>query len=124
MDKKYIIGIVCIFLIAIVGLGMALDGGDKTPEDKSTNYEGYQIKIIYDGEWTSVAGGIDSSNSYDGNGNKTIDLADVSGDIVSANAQKQDGSSSKLTIQILKDGKVIKEGSTTAAYGVAQITSS
>ena len=44
--------------------------------------------------------------------------------IISANAQKQDSSSDNLTIQILKDGKVVKEASTNAEYGVAQVSAS
>ena len=44
--------------------------------------------------------------------------------LISANAQKKDGSSNELTIQILKDGKVVKESSTTAEYGVAQVSAS
>ena len=38
--------------------------------------------------------------------------------------RKKDGSSNELTIQILKDGKVVKESSTTAEYGVAQVSAS
>lgn len=99
---------------------------DTSNDDKEseTSYSGYQVKVIYDGSWSGAAGGTDSINSYDGTGDETIDLGDVPYGIVSANAQKQDGSSDKLTIQILKDGKVVKEGSTSAAYGVAQVTSS
>lgn len=130
MDKKYIIGIICVLAIVVVGLVVAMGGGDTSSSESNQNtdtgspFQGYQVKIIYDGSWSGAAGSTDSMNSYDGTGNKTIDLGEVSYDIVSANAQKQDGSSEKLTIQILKDGEVVKEGSTTAAYGVAQITSS
>ena len=44
--------------------------------------------------------------------------------IVSANAQKMDGGSGNLTIQLLKDGKVIKESSTDSQYGVASVSAS
>ena len=42
--------------------------------------------------------------------------------IISANAQKTDSGSGTLTIQILKDGKVIEESSTDAEYGVASVS--
>ena len=83
--------------------------------------KGVQVKVIYDGEWQGAAGDADSMNSISGSGEKTIDLEDANM-IVSANAQKQDGGSGELTIQILKDGKVLEEGSTDAEYGMAQIT--
>ena len=42
--------------------------------------------------------------------------------VVSANAQKMDSGSGKLTIQILKDGKVIEETDTDSEYGVASVS--
>lgn len=82
----------------------------------------YQVRIKYDGEWSGSIGGDGSVRSVDGSGTKTFD---IQGDpfIVSANAQKQDDSSEKLTVQILKDGEVIAQRSTSSAYGVAQVTS-
>lgn len=65
------------------------------------------------------AGG--SAQSVDGSGSDTI-AVDGSPSGISANAQKGDDSSSTLTIQILKDGEVVKESSTSAEYGMAQIT--
>ena len=41
---------------------------------------------------------------------------------VSVTAQKMDESSDKLTVQILKDGQVVAEKSTTAPYGVADVS--
>ncbi|WP_433630748.1 hypothetical protein [Halomicrococcus sp. NG-SE-24] len=54
-------------------------------------------------------------------GEKVVEV-DSDANVVSANAQKEDGSGSKLTIQVLEDGNVVKETSTTAEYGVAQVT--
>jgi hypothetical protein len=95
---------------------------ESSDSEDTSSASGYQVKIIYDGSWAGAVATTGSTNSYDGTGDKTIDVTDVSYGIVSANAQKQDGSSNKITIQILKDGEIIKEGSTTAAYGVAQIS--
>ena len=50
-----------------------------------------------------------------------VDLDGDSWDMVSATIQKQGGDSGDLTVQIIKDGKVTKEESTTAAYGVVSV---
>lgn len=82
----------------------------------------YQVKVSYEGEWSGTIATGDSTRSIDGSGTKTID---IEGDplIVSANAQKQDDSSRELTVQIIENSEVIAEQSTSAGYGVAQVTS-
>lgn len=67
-------------------------------------------------------GGMDSTRTVDGDGTKTVEIDAGDSGIVSANAQKQDDSSSKLTIQILHNGKVVEESSTSAEYGMVQIS--
>ena len=128
--KAISIIVVCcigILIIAIIGGGLSHDKNTspstKSNDKSASSAQGKQIKIIYDGEWSGAAGDTGSVNSISGSGNKTIDV-DNSAHIVSANAQKQDASSSELTIQILKDGKVVKEASTSAEYGVAQVSAS
>jgi hypothetical protein len=44
-----------------------------------------------------------------------------SGDYVTATAWKTTGDSNELKVQLLDEGKVIKEGSTTKDYGVVAI---
>ena len=102
------------------------DNNTSPINDGNNNVEqitGKQVKIIYDGEWSGAAGDVSSINSISGSGDETIDMPDDAS-LISANAQKKDGSSNELTIQILKDGKVVKESSTTAEYGVAQVSAS
>ena len=82
--------------------------------------KGVQIKISYSGKWSGAVSTGGSTNSISGTGDKIIDLD--KGGMVSANAQKQDSSSGNLTIQILKDGKVVEEASTDSEYGVAQVS--
>lgn len=69
--------------------------------------------------WSGSIAADGSSRSVDGSGEETFE---VDGDpmSISANAQKQDDSSDELVIQILQDGEVVSEQSTTAEYGVAQ----
>lgn len=101
-------------------------GGGSTPESteepRTESESNYQVRISYEGEWSGTVGGEGSMRSVDGSGTKTFD---VQGDptIVSANAQKRDSGSGELTVEILQDGEVIARRSTTAEYGVAQVTS-
>lgn len=87
----------------------------------TTTDQAPQLQICYDGSWSGAVLVGDSQKSIDGTGNQTLDLDGDSWDIVSANAQKMDGSNNKLTIKIIKDGKVVKQESTTAAYGIASV---
>lgn len=95
---------------------------DPTTEESRPPETVYTVRVQYDGEWSGSVGGDGSIRSVDGTGTATFD---IEGDplVVSANAQKQDGSSDTLTIQILEDGELIAERSTSAEYGVAQVTS-
>ena len=128
---KKVISILAVCCTGLIIIGMITGGGspDKNTSpinDGNNNVEqitGKQVKIIYDGEWSGAAGDVSSINSISGSGDETIDMPDDAS-LISANAQKKDGSSNELTIQILKDGKVVKESSTTAEYGVAQVSAS
>lgn len=129
MDKKYIIAIICVLAIIAVALIIAMGGGDNTSSNSSQNtdtgssYQGYQVRITTEGSWSGSVGSINSA-TYDGKGNKVIDVENVEHDILTAVIQKSGGNSGELKVEILKDGNVIKEGSTTAAYGVVTVSSS
>lgn len=94
-----------------------LDSFDGDTSSEST----YSIRISYDGKWSGAVSGEGSIRSVEGTGTETFP---VKGDpfVISANAQKMDGGSGTLTIQILKNGEVIKESSTSAEYGVASVS--
>jgi hypothetical protein len=53
---------------------------------------------------------------------KNVDTGAFSMDVVSGNAQKMGAGREKLTVQIVVDGEVVKESSTTANYGLAQVS--
>lgn len=94
-----------------------------TPEPSAE----YAVRVRYAGSWQgalSVTGdGSSQTESISGTGSREIEITgDV--DIVSANAQKQDDSARELTIQILHEGQVVAEASTSAEYGVAQTSQS
>ena len=131
--KAISILVVCcigIILIAIIGGGLSSDKNTApTTNDNANNAantpqaKGVQVHIIADSEWSGSIGDAGSQSSYDGSGEDTIDLGD-GGNIVSAVIQKKTADSSELKVEILKDGKVVKEGSTTAEYGVVTVSTS
>jgi len=84
---------------------------------------GVQIRITYSGLWSGAYGDAGAMQSIDGTGSKTITL-DNPGSIISTSFQKKDNSQDELKIEILKNGQVLKSGSTTAAYGVVAVASS
>lgn len=88
----------------------------------TTSGSDYQIRVAYSGDWSGTIGDVGSTRSVEGSGTESFDIDVQSGDIVSANAQKDDDSNDELTIQILRDGDVIKETSTTAEFGVASVS--
>ena len=115
-----------IIIVAMIGGGLSPDQNTQTNTNNSgstSDASGVQVKVIYDGEWSGAITTGDTSNSVSGSGEDTIDVNTTSFGVVSANAQKMDGGDGKLTIQIIKDGKVAKESSTTTEYGVASVTS-
>ena len=118
MDKKLkcLIGIIIVVIIVMIIAVATTDGN-------TGNNEGTQIKVIYDGSWSgALSTGDGSSKTIEGTGNETINVTNNTLDMVSANAQKMDGGSGELKIQLLKNGEVKKESSTTAQYGIADVT--
>jgi len=126
-----IIGVCCIGILIIAALGGGLSQDKNTApannnnnnnnnNTQTTQAKGVQVHIKYDGEWSGALGNGASTKTISGSGEKTLDV-DNPEFTVSANAQKMDGGSGKLTIEILKDGKVLKEADTDSEYGVASI---
>lgn len=98
--------------------------GSDNRESNDESSSGYSIRVQYSGEWSGSISADGSSRSIDGSGEETLDVNVEDVMTVSANAQKGDDSGEELTIQILEDGEVVKEQSTTAEYGVAQVSHS
>ncbi|AGB16562.1 hypothetical protein Halru_1965 [Halovivax ruber XH-70] len=94
---------------------------DDTVTDAEEGVEGNQIRVRYDGEWSGAIGEEGATRSVDGNGDDTLDVADDAM-IISATIQKEDDSNTELTVQILEDGEVVAEQSTTSEFGVVSVT--
>jgi hypothetical protein len=129
MDYNFSTGVVVVVaIVGIVAAGALLpptDTGTSNVDntnpsgEASTQQTGHAVRIQYSGDWQgSIATG-GQSRSVEGSGTTTYD---ISGDpfVISANAQKMDGGGGTLTVQILEDGEVVSETSTSASYGVAQ----
>lgn len=122
-----ILGLVIIFCL-IITLTCGCSDSDSTEDlfDTTKNAymptptpsaDGIQIVVYYKGYWSGVYGDISGSSSVDGKGDKTITINRAKS-FVSCTFQKSDSGSEKLTVQILKNGKVLEERDTTAQYGI------
>lgn len=83
------------------------------------------IRVTGNGAFSGNYGTLDSSRSVDGVAPEEypveVDTGFLSMDSVSAVMQKDGAGSGELRVQIVVDGEVVKETSTTAEYGVAQV---
>lgn len=119
MEKKYI-ALICIIAVVVVIALIALGSGGTSNSNAAT---GYQVKITTDGSWSGSIATSDGTTSYDGTGDKVIDVTNDTSQIVSAVIQKSGGGSDNLKVEVIKDGQVVKTGNTEAAYGVVTVTS-
>jgi len=77
-----------------------------------------EIVIETSGAWQGSVGSESGQESVSGVGDKTIPLK---GNIISAAIQKKGDDDSLLVVKIVRDGKVLKESRTTAAYGMVAV---
>ena len=102
--------IIAIIIIAILWMAVFVALFTSTTFTPSTRSEINQviIKVEYNGEWQGAYGDQTAIVSWSGTGSKTVTLnrpSDASIWIISANAQKMDGSSNTLRITIMKQVK-------------------
>ncbi len=75
----------------------------------------YQLKIIYGGDWYSNSGNANYLQNQTGHGTHLIKLDCAAWDTVSVFVEKSDGSSENMTVQLIRNGEVVAENSTTAS---------
>jgi TM2 domain-containing membrane protein YozV len=108
--KKILIGAGIILFILMIASGVGLPRTIEVSGSPDMSYSGTYGSVE---SMTTVSGSI-----YD---NKDIDIYDVpSSGIVTAVFQKK--SSGELTVRIKRGGRVIREATTTARYGVVTVT--
>jgi len=84
---------------------------------------GVYVKVSYMGEWSGTVGGIGSSKSVEGWGDEDFFIS-YGDDIVSACFQKEENDNSILSVEIIKNGKLIEYERTSAAYGMVCVSAS
>ena len=82
----------------------------------------YQVKIIYSGRWYAKFGDPNYLQEKSGSGDIVISLDNAAWDKIYVNVQKYDSSSENLTVQILRNGEVVAENSTTNPTGGVTIS--
>ena len=81
----------------------------------------YTAVIKYDGSWFAKTGDPNYLSSITGNGQKRETLDCASWEHVYIMAQKEDNGEGNLTIQLLKNGNVVAQNSTTNTTGSIEI---
>ena len=93
---------------------------DNGSVDHSSSYP-YVAVIKYDGNWYARMGDPNYLSEQAGSGEKRFSLDCASWERVSINAKKQDYGEGNLTVQLLRNGKVVAENSTTGTSGSISI---
>ena len=82
----------------------------------------YVAVIKYNGSWYAKMGDPNYLTEKMGQGNNKITLDCASWDKVYIQAQKDDYGEGELSVQLLRNGKVVAENSTTNATGIITVT--
>lgn len=77
----------------------------------------YQVNVIYNGSWVGKVGDPNYLQDVSGYQNNNYSLDCAAWDKVSVDIEKNDYSSNELKVQLLRDGKVVAENSTTDELG-------
>ena len=89
--------------------------------DDGNNYQAssypYKVVIQYEGSWYAEMGDPNYLQKESGDGPKTFTLDCAAWDKVAVDVQKQDYSEGEMKVQLLKNGEVVNEESTTNATG-------
>lgn len=132
MKKQVIVGVILMVLLGALLLSAGCS--DSSTQEKTSSPtvvktatptkvpttaapKGIQVKITYPSSWQGAIGYGSNIKSVSGSGTETFSVPDTN--IVTVNAQKMDGGSGTLKVEIIEDGKVKASETTNAAYGVA-----
>lgn len=90
--------------------------GDDGSISKDSSYP-YRAVIKYDGDWYAEMGDPNYIVTKSGQGNQSFGLDCASWDKVVIDAQKQDYGEGPITVQLLRNGEVVAEQTTTNVSG-------
>jgi hypothetical protein len=105
----------------LVVVATSLNGGSSSSNINPTSAKTVQVTVNYNGLWQGSYGDLGGMQSVDGTGSQTYTLTNPNYE-VSVSFQKKDNSASELSVEIVENGNVLKQGSTTAAYGVVVLS--
>ena len=83
---------------------------------EGSNYP-YQAHIMYNGTWSGKVGDPNYIREVSGHGDESYNLDCAPWDKVNIVIEKSDGSSNELKVELLKNGNVVAENSTTSSTG-------
>lgn len=109
-------------LFLFMGVCIAIIGGAANEVGEDLEKKAAKVRIEAPAAlcWSGSIG----DATREGCGPATFDVQTTFGNVVSANVQKKDDSARELAIIVEIDGQEKARNSTTAAYGVASVTSS
>jgi hypothetical protein len=109
-------GIIIAVLLLTVGCAALLSSSVKEATKKQT----WTVRVSAPAGrcWSGAMG----NRTVDGCGSKVVRIRDIA--ITSVVAQKESGGKWKLKLTLLKSGRIMDSASTTAAYGIADVTGS
>ncbi|MDL2270811.1 hypothetical protein LJC03_03270 [Methanobrevibacter sp. OttesenSCG-928-I08] len=130
--KKVLFAVcICIiFILTFSTIHSLNNGNDNFASDIATSNTSstlqssspYQVKVIYNGSWSGQVGTFEYPFDRSGSGNALLNVDGASWDNVTATITKHDDNEKNLTVQIIKNNKVIKQNSTTKPNGVVSLT--
>lgn len=106
--------------IILIILAVLLLSAGCTTTSSPTSSEPVQAQITYSGHWTGNIAVAGSSQSIEGTGPKTIAIP--AGGFASVLVSKPDATGETLTVNLVQGGKILKTGSTSAAYGAVTVS--
>jgi hypothetical protein len=109
-------------LFLFVGVCVAIIGG--AANEVSNELESKPAVVRVEAPANLCWQGSIGDATREGCGPARFDVETTFGNVVSANVQKKDAGAGQLTILVELDGKEVARNSTTAAYGLASVTSS
>ncbi len=125
--KKVLI-VIGIIVLAYLSFSIIYEVSQPSPEsslnvvttnnsDQQSSTRPYQVNITYNGSWAGQMGESSSLVDKSGKGDDLIKLTCAGWDNVTVQVEKLDSSSKPLTVQLLKNGRIIQENTTTEPNG-------
>jgi len=101
--------------------GTTSSGTSQTTADYD---KGWEVRVIYSGEWTGTFGSGSNMQTETGFGSQTFEVTNPSGSITATFKKADGGAGQIMFVDLLKDSKVMETGDTTDSGGSVTVTAS